>query len=341
MMTGIRGNRPLDPEFQPEYMLDSCLTIDNQPGIIPVPTFPGVFFVPYMRKGSVVEKFRNPLDFPHFVIHEPSTFCELVIDDSEWHNPEFMPDYATHSVLEKQATIQNVAHSLFTALRLCGFNHFINSVILIGSTLNELHLAEDGSVFVQPFHPISHPMAALHPPKETLTSEEYAEVLQIHSVLYNLLYEADFTPATTALSEYYNDSAPRTKMVIIWSGIECLVKAPMTGLRRGLRSRIAMILGNNDEEKRDIFLRVGKLWASRCAATHGEEFAKIKYSQPESSAFERNTLKHIQDMMESYEFLQSLLWEVIRREKVYSAEELEKMQTDFFEQFPDLDRRKR
>ena len=37
-------------------------------------------------------------------------------------------------------------------------------------------------------------------------------------------------------------------MVIIWSGIECLVKAPMTGLRRGLRSRIAMILGWQDWE---------------------------------------------------------------------------------------------
>ena len=342
MMTGIRGNRPLDPEFSLEYVADSLLTVEgsNNP-VIQVPTFPGVYFCPFLPKGSMVDKFLNQWDYPHFAIHLPNTFCELVIDDSQWNDPEFMPNYASHNHAEKQSTVQAVASSLFIALRLGGFNRFINSMIIVGSTLNNLHLARDRSIALHPFHPISHPMCPFTESpsrtKLTLTEDDYKQVITTHSKLYNLMYTADFEPVTIALGEYYNDSHPRTKMVIIWAGIECLVKSSSTGIRKALKTRIAMILGKDKEDKIRIFKNVAKLYDARCNATHGKKFAKIDYSKvPTEENVNEDVLNNIGSMIESYELLEDLLWKMIHIERLYSVDELKKFEEEFIFQFPEL-----
>lgn len=342
MMTGIRGNRPLDPEFKAEYMFDSFLTVEgNDDPIISVPTFPDVFFCPFLPKGSTVDKFVNQWDYPHFAIHLPNTFCELVIDDSRWGDPEFMPDYASHNEREKWDTVKTVASSLIIALRLCHYNRFINSMVLVGSTLNNLHLAPDKSIKLYPFHPISHPMCPfmedISRSKITLTNDDFKQVIATHLKLYKLMYTADFEPVTIALGEYYNDSHPRTKMVIIWSGIECLVKPPSVGIRKALKTRISMILGKDREDKTRIFKKVAKLYDTRCHATHGKAFAKIDYSKkPTEVNIQDETIEHLGAMMDSYEILEELLWKMIHNERMYDNEELELMQEEFISEFPDL-----
>ena len=342
MMTGIRGNRPLDPKFKPEYVFDSLLTVGGDvPEIIPIPTFPDVFFCPFRPEGVGVNMFVNKLDYPHFAIHLPNTFCELVIDDSRWGDQEFLPNYDSLNKYQKWDTVKTVASSLFVALRLCHFNRFISSMVLVGSTLNNLHLAHDNSIQLYPFHPISHPVCPfaedISRTKTTFTNDEFKQVIATHLRLYQLMYKADFDPVMIALEEYYNDSHPRTKMVIIWAGIECLVKPPSTGVRKALKTRISMILGKDRDDKIRIFQKVAKLYDTRCLATHGRVFAKIDYSKtPTELNTQDETVEHLGAMMDSYEILEELLWKMIHNERMYSNEELELMQEEFISKFPDL-----
>ena len=98
-----------------------------------------------------------------------------------------------------------------------------------------------------------------------------------------------------------------------------------------------MILGKDKEDKIRIFKNVAKLYDARCNATHGKKFAKIDYSKvPTEENVNEDVLNNIGSMIESYELLEDLLWEMIHIERLYSVEELKKFEKEFIFQFPEL-----
>ena len=123
-MCGIRGKRPLREEWKPEFMNDSRLILNGESHQMIPTQFQGMYLSHCEYNGEDIEsKFKGSFDFQYLSIYLPTTYCEIIIDDSKWQAP-FMPDYPHHNETQKLQTVMMAGATLIQALRLIGFNQF-------------------------------------------------------------------------------------------------------------------------------------------------------------------------------------------------------------------------
>lgn len=333
-LTGINGRRPMSEEWKPAYKHDTRIILD---GVslpeIPLPHFHGVSLCHYeYLKQDIQSKFKGEFDFLHLEPHLPTTYCEIIINDSFW-KPPFMPDYPGHDDILKLQTVIAAADTLITALRLVGFNQCIVPCILKNGSLTSAPNCEDGSIEFYPHHPFLIPMPMLNKGKARLSRKDFEWVCKAHLTLYELAFTSDITPTMTAMSYYYHDMPPRAKMSLIWAAIEDLLKPGKSGIRFGIRSRGAMLLGRSDEEIEDFYKHIGKLYDKRSAATHGRKFT---YNQGlEISPDNDRLFEDISDIGTSYVLLCEILIRVIDKGSLITESELDELEEQYKKKFPE------
>ena len=334
-MCGIRGKRPLkvSKEWKPEFMNDSRLILNGESHQMLPTQFPGVYLSHCEYNGEEIEsKFQGSFDFQYLSIYLPTTYCEIIIDDSKWQAP-IMPDYPHHNEQQKLQTVMFAGATLIQALRLIGFNQFISPCILKNGTISLAKNCEESSIELFPHQGFVIPMPPPVGNKTNLSEEDYNWLLYAHSVLYNLSYETDLTPVFSAIDYCYQDMPPRAKMTIIWAAIEHLVKPNPEKIRFGIRSRSAMLIGRTDEEIQLLYKQIGNLYGKRSAATHGRKFTYNKGL--EINLLENQRLvEDLESLSSSYKLLCEILIKIIDRESMYSELELQKLEDEFQEKFP-------
>jgi len=350
-LRGIRGKKPRDylggqmsklfdkksPTYwKKEYVHDSLPIIDGLAiEEIEIPYHEGISIISYEYKG---EDFSSKLsykdNFHHMMPHIGTIFSEIVIDDSFWKYP-YMPDYPNHNDFEKYQTVIMQSGCLITALRLIDYNRCFAPFLLKNSTLNGLGSCKEGTVEVLLNHPFQIPMAVFKPErsKARLSSKEMQWVGKAMRTMNRLFYEEqnDFTTTMNAMSYYYADLPPRPKMMLIWSAIEDLLR-PTGSIRFGVKRRFAMILGKNDNERKKIHDQVDELYYKRNSATHGRRFT---WSHGiEDMARNKNAQNDMIALIESYQLLCDLFFQIIDRGGRYTDKELLQMDDEYEVKFP-------
>tara|TARA_B100001113_G_scaffold237806_1_gene195509 strand:- start:47 stop:1138 length:1092 start_codon:yes stop_codon:yes gene_type:complete len=350
-LRGIRGKKPRDylseqidklfnkksrPHWKKEYVHDSLPIID---GIaieeVEIPYHKGISIIRYEYKGEdLSSKLSQNDNFRHMIPHLGTIFSEIVIDDSFWKYP-YMPDYPNHNDFEKYQTVIMQSACLITALRLIDYNRCIAPFLLKNSTLNGLGSCKEKTAEVLLNHPFQIPMAVFKPgrSKARLSSKEMEWVGKAMITMNHLFYEEqnDFTTTLEAMSYYYADLPPRPKMMMIWSAIEDLLR-PKGSIRFGVRKRFAMILGKTDTEMKKIHDLVDDLYYKRNSATHGRRFT---WSHGiEDMAKNENAQNDMNALLESYQLLCDLFFQIIDRGRRYTDEELLQMDDEYEVRFP-------
>jgi len=320
-------------EWKFAYKHDTRILLDDDcPPILPLPHIEGMMLCHYeYRNEDIQSKFKGEFDFLHLAPHLPTTYCEIIIDDSYWKHP-FMPNYPEHNDEEKLVTVMNVSGTLITVLRLIGFNRCITPCILKNGSLSAAPNCEDGSIEFYPHHPILLPMPMLNEGKARLSREDFEWVCKAHLTLYRLFETNDLTPSMTAMSYYYHDMPLRAKMSLIWAAIEDLLRPGKSGTRFGIRSRGAMLLGRSEEEIEDFYKHFGKLYDRRSAATHGRKFS---YNRGLSITTDNRRLEADLDALgTSYVLLCEILIRVIDKGLIFTDSELNELEEQYKEKFP-------
>lgn len=350
-LRGIRGKKPRDylseqfdklfnkksrPHWKKEYVHDSLPIIDGLAiEEVEIPYHKGISIIRYEYKGEdLSSKLSQNDNFRHMIPHLGTIFSEIVIDDSFWKYP-YMPDYPNHNDFEKYQTVIMQSACLITALRLIDYNRCIAPFLLKNSTLNGLGSCKEKTVEVLLNHPFQIPMAVFKPgrSKARLSSKEMEWIGKAMITMNHLFYEEqnDFTTTLEAMSYYYADLPPRPKMMMIWSAIEDLLR-PKGSIRFGVRKRFAMILGKTDTEMKIIHDMVDELYYKRNSATHGRRFT---WSHGiEDMAKNENAQNDMNALVESYQLLCDLFFQIIDRGRRYTDEELLQMDDEYEVRFP-------
>ena len=333
-LTGINGRRPLRDEWKPAYKHDTRIILDGEcPEILPLPHFPGMMLCHYEYKGEDIQsKFSGEFDFIHLMPHLPTTYCEIIIEDSYW-KPPFMPDYPGHDDVLKLQTVVMAASTFVTALRLIGFNKLIVPCILKNGTLSSAINCANKSIEFYPHQPFQNPMPMLEFSKARLSHADFNWVCEAHLILYELCYTKDFTPAMTAMSYFYQDMPQRAKMSLIWAGIEDLLKSNSSekGIKFGSRSRGAVLLGRSEEEIEILFKQIGNLYDKRSAATHGRKFTYTTGYRIDPKDKRLHT--DLISLRSSYKLLCEILIRIIDRGKLFSESDLSNLETQYCDRF--------
>ena len=350
-LRGIRGKKPRDylseqtdklfkkksrPYWKKEYVHDSLPIID---GLVlekvEIPYHKGISIIRYEYKGEdLSSKLSQKDNFHHMMPHLGTIFSEIVIDDSFWKHP-YMPDYPNDNDFEKYQTVIMQSACLITALRLIDYNRCFAPFLLKNSTLNGLGSCKERTVEVLLNHPFQIPMAAFKPgrSKARLSSKEMEWIGKAMITMNHLFHEEqnDFTTTMNAMSYYYADLPPRPKMMLIWSAIEDLLR-PKGSIRFGVKKRFAMILGKNDNERKEIHDQVDELYYKRNSATHGRRFTWAHGI--EDVARNENFQNDMIALIESYQLLCDLFFQIIDRGGRYTDEELLQMDDEYEVKFP-------
>ena len=333
-LTGIRGRRPRNSEWKNAFKHDTRIIVEGDcPSIINLPHFPGMSLSHYEYNGEdLSSKFQGNYDFNHLLPHLPTTYCEIIIDDSEWKRP-FMPDYPGHNEDEKLQTIMMASSTLVATLRLIGFNQFITPCILKNGTLSTAVNSDEKSIEFIPTNPFLFPtpLLELEKSKARLSKSDFEWVCKSHIILYQMCFIEDLTPAMSAMKYYYQDMPTRARMTIIWAAIEDLLKPKGNRIRFGIRARGAMLLGRNDKEVETLFKQIGNLYGKRSAATHGRRFTYMQGLKPDISDNRLRT--DIRALMTSYQLLCELLIKIIDRGSLFNELELQELEESYSEKF--------
>ena len=331
-LTGIKGRRPLRDAWRPAFKHDTRIILDGEcPEVIPLPHFDGMSLCHYEYQGDDLGlKFRGEYDFIHLTPHLPTTYCEIVIDDSFW-KPPFMPDYPSHDDVLKLQTVMMAGSTLITALRLIGFNQFIAPCFLKNGTLASASDSDDRTIEFYPQHPFLLPMPLLEKSKARLSLADFEWVCEAHLTLYQTCFNHDLSPAMSAMSYYYHDMPARAKMTLIWAAIEDLLKPSQSSIRFGIRARGAMMIGRSDEEKKMLFKQIGDLYGKRSAATHGRKFT---YNQGlRINTGDKKLLPDLLALRSSYQLLCEILIRIVDRNSMFSDSELSQLEREYKEKF--------
>jgi len=332
-LTGIRGKRPRNAEWKNAYKHDTRIIVDGDcPSVINLPDFPGMSLCHYEYNGEdLTSKFQGNYDFNYLLPHLPTTYCEIIIDDSEWKWP-FMADYPGHNEDQKLQTIMTASSTLVASLRLIGFNQFITPCILKNATLSTAVNSDEKSIEFIPTNAFLFPAPLLEVTKARISKSDFEWVCKSHITLHQMSYTVDITPAMSAMRYYYQDMPTRARMTIIWAAIEDLLKPKGDKIRFGIRARGAMLLGRTDEEVEILFKQIGNLYGKRSAATHGRKFTYMQGLKPNLSD---NRLKtDIRALMTSYQLLCKLLIKIIDRGSLFNELELQELEESYSEKFP-------
>lgn len=333
-LTGIRGRRPRTPEWKNAYKHDTRIIVDGDcPSVIYLPDFRGISLCHYEYNGEDLNsKFQGDYDFNHLLPHLPTTYSEIIIDDSEWKWP-FMPEYPEHNEDKKLQTIMMASSTLVTSLRLIGFNQFITPCILKNGTLSTAVKCDEKSIEFIPIKPFQFPVPlfAEDMKKARISKSEFEWVCKSHNILYGLCYTEDLTPVMSAMSYYYQDLPARAKMTFIWAAIEHLLK-PKEKINFGIRVRGAMLLGRNDEEIKEFYKKIGRLYGRRSAATHGRKFSYFPGLTPNLS--DKRFIEDIESIVYSYKILSDILIKIIDRGSMFTESELQNLEESYLEKFP-------
>ena len=331
-LTGINGRRPLNEEWKPAYKHDTRIILDGESlEVIPLPHFAGMSLCHYEYQGEDIQsKFRGEYDFINLMPHLPTTYCEIIIDDSFW-KPPFMPDYPSHNDTLKLQTVMMAGTTLITALRLIGFNQFIAPCFLKNGTLSSAPNCDEQTIEFFPQHPFLLPMPLLEVSKARLSRVDFEWVCKAHLTLYRICFTHDLSPVMSAMSYYYHDMPARAKMTLIWAAIEDLLKPNKSSIRFGIRARGAMMIGRSDEEIEMLFKQIGNLYGKRSAATHGRKFT---YNQGLNINSENKRLQtDILALRSSYQLLCEILIRIVDRKSMFSDSELLQLEEQYKEKF--------
>lgn len=333
-LTGIRGRRPRTPEWKNAYKHDTRIIVDGDcPSVIHLPDFRGISLCHYEYNGEDLNsKFQGDYDFNHLLPHLPTTYSEIIIDDSEWKWP-FMPEYPGHNEDKKLQTIMMASSTLVTSLRLIGFNQFITPGILKNGTLSTAVKCDEKSIEFIPINLFQFPapLFAEDMKKARISKSEFEWVCKSHYILYELCFTENISPVMEAMSYYYQDLPPRAKMTIIWAAIEDLLKPKGNKIRFGIRARGAMLLGRTDEEVEMLFKQIGNLYGKRSAATHGRRFTYMQGVKPDLS--DNRLTTDLRALMTSYQLLCDILIKIIDRGSLFNELELQELEESYSEKF--------
>lgn len=348
---GIRGNRPqydfdklfaqIDgyipkrKEWKREYIHDSLPILDGESiKSVKIPNHEGIHLVRYdYDEVDFSKKLAYPNNSRHMLPYFENIHCEIVIDDSLWKG-DYMKDYPSHNDIEKYQTVMMQAGCLITSLRLIGFNRFVVPFIIKNGCLNDLDSVDDGSLQVYFQHPFHIPSAVLRNSKSRITTQDLDWIGRSVSVLNYLFYFDDFTTTLESMNYYYGELPVRAKMMLIWSAIEDLLQ-PKKFIRKRVRTRSAMILGKNNDDRKRIYDYVGELYDSRNSATHGRKFSYAYGLEdiPKNEQLQNDGMS----LINSYQLMCDLFRKIVDRGSRYSEKELEEMDSKYERLFPSKD----
>lgn len=117
-------------------------------------------------------------------------------------------------------------------------------------------------------HITNYELRALFSDIYYISEEDELWLKKNYKTAYDLLENDSFQTAVHAMASYRWHSVPRVQLAVIWSGIESLLNVN-TEVSFRISLYIANFLGENEEQKCQIFKQVRKMYSLRSSAVHG------------------------------------------------------------------------
>ena len=129
------------------------------------------------------------------------------------------------------------------------------------------------------------------------------------------------------LFDIINFPNPGVQLIQIWAAIEALLKPKDRSVRRSLRYRCAMILGNTLEERKELNERVGNLYDFRSKVVHGSKnFSMTEYLH---GINETQVSDEIKFLWGSFDILKRLVIVIIESGIIPTEKQLQKLESEF------------
>ena len=298
----------------------------------------GIQFGPYFRLERVIppqhlegvfEKFEEQSDFAKFAPFRDEIWCELVANEKDWGmlKDDQGEIFSNLSSEERIRIIQAHAHAMFLLLRLRGMTQFTVPVELHGSSFRNLREQQDGTVMAK-FRfsqAILFPVIGPSIPK-LLEKEDIEWILNHHLTVIQMNKSGDLN-FLLDLFDVINFPNPTIQLVQVWAAIESIVKSQISKTRHSIRSRCAMLLSESEQEIRQLYTDIGKLYDFRCAVVHGnKEFSMGKYLNGFQGTEIVNETKLLFD---SFSILKRLVVKVIEIGEMPDSKQLQALQDKY------------
>ena len=293
-----------------------------------------------IRNRDVLSKFRDLDEYGLFAPFRDEVFFELYTNLDAWRGLTFdEKEFQEWDKAEQQKIIHGFSDVILFLLRVSGFTFFSAPFDLIGSTFQGLHDAGQKSVSLRTrlresmLDPIALPS---HNPKQPTDNEFQwikdsfvATYRENHQGRFNFLFE---------IYESLHFPNPGMQLVQIWAGIENIVKSSRRNVKRSIRSRCAMILGQSLDQQREIYQHVGRLYNLRSSVVHGKPLTITDVQNDlEKSDSKVSIVGDSKMLYDSFELLNNLVRTIIdRNSKFFEEDELDRFEEKFAADHKDL-----
>jgi hypothetical protein len=309
--------------------MDSYGVCPPEEGIQLGPYFRLERVIPGLHLEGVLEKFKKRTDFGKFAPFRDEIWCELVADEKDW--AEFKGDkgekFSELSARERLRVIQGHANAMFLLLRLRGMVQFTVPVELHGSSFRNLKTQKNSSIEAKFRFSQALLFPIIGPGIPQLLNEEDIEWIlkyQLKVIQLNNSGELNFLHD---LFDIINFPNPGVQLIQIWAAIEALLKPKDKSVRRSLRYRCAMILGNTLEERKELNERVGDLYDFRSKVVHGgKNFSMTEYLH---GINETQVSDEIKFLWGSFDILKRLVIVIIESGIIPTEKQLQKLESEF------------
>ena len=309
--------------------MDSYGVCPPEDGIQLGPYFRLERVIPLLHLEGVLEKFKERTDFGKFAPFRDDIWCELVADEKDWAElrDEKGEKFSDLSAEERLSVIEGHANAMFLLFRLRGMVQFTVPVELHGSSFRNLKTQKDGSIEAKFRFSQALLFPIIGPGIPRLLDEADIEWIlqnQLKVIQLNNLGELNFLHD---LFDIINFPNPGVQLIQIWAAIEALLKSNPKKVRRSLRYRCAMLLGNTLEERMEINERVGELYDFRCEVVHGSKnFSMTEYLHGIS---ETQVSDEIKLLWGSFDILKRLVIGIIESGVIPTKKQLQKLESEF------------
>lgn len=302
-----------------------------------------VILNPMIHHRGVKNKFSVESQYGCFAPYRDEIFFELFTKKEWWHGMEFdAVRFQDWDPEEQLKIVQGFSDVVLFLFRVRGFTFFSSPFDLNGSSFHGLQRARDGSVSLR-----------------TRMKESLMDAIPLPNPNPHFLSDADFEwinnaiiPAYTAnqegkfnfLFEIYESlhyPNPAVQLTQIWAGIEFLLKSSKSRVKRSIRARCAMILGDTQDKQKEIYADVGRLYDLRSSVVHGVEALTLNTVlegltvDEDTGLFEVNGTAGM--LFKSFSLLNELVLVTLGRESTFfSKEELDGLETLFEDTHPEL-----
>lgn len=202
---------------------------------------------PTMKWQEVISLFKNEIDFSIAILCNSTIASQLhIIGDDTNH------------------LVDNAWNSQWDCVLLGAlFNHRVMCNLQSDRPIEQIEKAKY-------IHITNYELRALLSEIYHISEEDETWLKNHYETAYNLLNEESFRTAVHTMSSYRWHSMPCVQLAIIWSGIESLFNVN-TEIRFRISLYIANFLGETDEQMRQIFDKVRKMYSLRSSAVHGNK----------------------------------------------------------------------